>query len=114
MYVPCYIQVFSGFYLTDFVPEIIIEWMRNKFRRLVFRKLLQVFQNLLTHGNKPVDRFYKIPGKNGIAGSFFMRNDIIGDTDNLGMLVFFDSSQNRSQTRTHERKPVSDNDYIRP
>ncbi len=52
-------------------------------------KLSQVVHYLIAHGNEGIAGFKEIPGEGHIAGTFLVRNYIIGDGYHLCMPVLF-------------------------
>src|SRR5205085_2859864 len=93
--------------------EIIIQRMRNIPGRLA-RQGFQICQYFFTHGDERVNRLYEIFRKSFIAKTLFMWNDIIGNTNNPGMLILFCDAKDRSEAWSHERKPVTHNNNIGP
>ena len=81
-------------------------------RRFCVTKLPQVVEYFFTHRDERIAGSEKIFCKRVVTRAMFMRNYIIGNTHNPGMLIFFHPAQYRAQCRPHKRKPKAHNNEI--
>src|SRR5690242_4935736 len=86
-------------------PEIIIQGVGDKPCRFPGSEGAEVFQHFFAHGNKGIAAFNKVTDKCPVARPFFMRDNIIQDSDNPGVLILSDLPENGTESRSHEWQP---------
>jgi hypothetical protein len=80
--------------------------------RLCLLKLPQIIHHFFAHRYKGVAAFQKIFCERDITGAAFVRDDIIRKRNDTGMSVPSHPSQDGTESRAHQGKPVSYNDEV--
>src|SRR6185503_12122094 len=76
-------------------------------------KTPEIIHYFFTHRHKCMTALQKIFGEGLVTKSLFMRNDVVCNTNDAGMFILLNSSEDRPECGTHERQPISHDNNIR-